>query len=97
MFESRTAYHEIQAKPNPQGWAFCFSGPFLANALVEELDDVISIAGSEDPMKVLVHIRPPVLEDEAAFLVAARRSRALHHPWTSAPPPRPCFMPTLSV
>jgi len=32
-----------------------------------------------------VSIRPPVADDQAAFLAAVRRSRALHRPWTSAP------------
>ena len=32
-----------------------------------------------------VYIRPPVADDQAAFLAAVRRSRALHRPWTSAP------------
>jgi ribosomal-protein-alanine N-acetyltransferase len=32
-----------------------------------------------------VYLRPPVLADEAAFLSAVRRSRALHHPWVSPP------------
>lgn len=31
-------------------------------------------------MKVL--IRPPVPEDEAAYVAASRRSRSLHRPWT---------------
>ena len=30
-------------------------------------------------------IRPPVFADQRAFLQAARRSRALHRPWTIAP------------
>jgi ribosomal-protein-alanine N-acetyltransferase len=32
-----------------------------------------------------VYIRPPVVDDQAPFLAAVRRSRALHRPWTSAP------------
>ena len=32
-----------------------------------------------------VYIRPPVAADAPAFVAAARRSRALHRPWTSAP------------
>jgi ribosomal-protein-alanine N-acetyltransferase len=32
-----------------------------------------------------VGIRPPVAVDAEAFVAAARRSRALHRPWTSAP------------
>lgn len=32
-----------------------------------------------------VSIRPPLADDQAAFVAAARRSRALHRPWTSAP------------
>ena len=32
-----------------------------------------------------VRIRAPVADDAAAFVAAARRSRALHRPWTSAP------------
>jgi [ribosomal protein S5]-alanine N-acetyltransferase len=32
-----------------------------------------------------VYVRPPVADDQAAFLAAVRRSRALHRPWTSAP------------
>jgi len=34
---------------------------------------------------VAIYVRPPVADDEAAFLAAVRRSRALHRPWTSAP------------
>jgi ribosomal-protein-alanine N-acetyltransferase len=32
-----------------------------------------------------VRLRPPVEADRAAFVSAARRSRTLHHPWTTAP------------
>jgi ribosomal-protein-alanine N-acetyltransferase len=32
-----------------------------------------------------VYIRPPVVDDQAPFLAAVRRSRGLHRPWTSAP------------
>jgi ribosomal-protein-alanine N-acetyltransferase len=32
-----------------------------------------------------VDIRPPTVADMRAFLAAARASRALHHPWVSAP------------
>lgn len=32
-----------------------------------------------------VAIRPPVLADATDFVVAARRSRSLHHPWVTAP------------
>lgn len=32
-----------------------------------------------------VFIRPPVADDQAAFVAAVRRSRALHRPWTTAP------------
>src|SRR5664279_5134551 len=32
-----------------------------------------------------VYLRPPRMSDAAAFLDAARRSRALHGPWTRAP------------
>lgn len=32
-----------------------------------------------------VRLRPPVEGDRSAFLAAARRSRDLHHPWTTAP------------
>jgi [ribosomal protein S5]-alanine N-acetyltransferase len=32
-----------------------------------------------------VHIRPVALADEADFLAAVARSRALHHPWVKAP------------
>ena len=34
---------------------------------------------------VPIRIRPPLADDEAAFLAAARRSRPLHRPWTTAP------------
>jgi ribosomal-protein-alanine N-acetyltransferase len=36
-------------------------------------------------LNAAVYIRPPVLADERAFLSAARASRALHQPWTTAP------------
>src|SRR5687767_8603434 len=36
-------------------------------------------------MKERVLIAPASLEDEADFLAAARRSRALHRPWVQAP------------
>jgi [ribosomal protein S5]-alanine N-acetyltransferase len=32
-----------------------------------------------------VYLRQPVLADEAAFVAAVHKSRALHRPWTSAP------------
>ncbi len=32
-----------------------------------------------------IYLRQPTLADQGAFLSAARKSRALHHPWTSAP------------
>jgi ribosomal-protein-alanine N-acetyltransferase len=32
-----------------------------------------------------VRLRPPTADDRDAFLAAARRSRDLHHPWTTAP------------
>lgn len=32
-----------------------------------------------------VHLRAPTLADQREFLALARASRALHHPWTSAP------------
>lgn len=32
-----------------------------------------------------IRIRPPRPGDQAAFVAAARRSRALHRPWTAAP------------
>jgi [ribosomal protein S5]-alanine N-acetyltransferase len=33
----------------------------------------------------LIHLRAPMLDDEAQFLAAARRSRAIHRPWVTAP------------
>ena len=36
-------------------------------------------------MQARVLIRPPIASDEAAFLAAARASRALHRPWLHAP------------
>ena len=32
-----------------------------------------------------VYIRPPIADDAPAFVAAARRSRGLHRPWTTAP------------
>jgi len=32
-----------------------------------------------------VRLRPPAEADRGAFVAAARRSRDLHHPWTTAP------------
>jgi ribosomal-protein-alanine N-acetyltransferase len=32
-----------------------------------------------------IHLRPPALADQREFLVAVRRSRALHHPWVTVP------------
>lgn len=42
-------------------------------------------------MRDAVVIRHPTLADEAEFLAAARRSRALHHPWVKAPATRAQF------
>jgi ribosomal-protein-alanine N-acetyltransferase len=42
-------------------------------------------------MGVGVAIRHPVLADEAEFLAKARRSRALHRPWTKPPTTRAQF------
>lgn len=36
-------------------------------------------------------IRPVTAGDEAAFIAAARASRALHHPWVTAPCDAPAF------
>ena len=36
-------------------------------------------------LSAAIYVRRPVLADERAFLSAARASRKLHHPWTTAP------------
>ena len=38
-----------------------------------------------------IYVHRPSLRDAREFLAAARRSRALHHPWTSAPATRAAF------
>jgi ribosomal-protein-alanine N-acetyltransferase len=45
----------------------------------------LTVAGSR------VHLRPPQKSDAAAFLAAARASRALHGPWAKAPATRGTF------
>ena len=42
-------------------------------------------------MFATIIVRHPTLADEAEFLARARRSRALHHPWITAPTTRAQF------
>jgi ribosomal-protein-alanine N-acetyltransferase len=41
--------------------------------------------GENHAMTSKILLRPPARSDESEFLAAVRKSRALHHPWTSPP------------